>query len=52
VSHELRQFVLCCLPARFDEFDDEGVYVHHNPLYHWMADVSKHATRSTQYATR
>ena len=25
VSHNLRQFVLCCPPAGFDELDDEGV---------------------------
>jgi len=30
VSYDLQQFVLCGLPARFDEFDDEGIYVHYN----------------------
>jgi len=28
MSHDLRQFVARCLTAGFDEFDDEGVYVH------------------------
>jgi hypothetical protein len=30
MSHDLRQFVVRRLPAGFDEFDDECVYVHHN----------------------
>ena len=29
VSHDLRQFIVRRLPAGFDEFDDEGVYIHH-----------------------
>jgi hypothetical protein len=32
MGHDLRQLVLCRKPASFDEFDDEGVYVHYHLL--------------------
>ena len=38
MSHDLRQFIVRRLPARFDELDDECVYIHrgHYSIGRWM----------------